>query len=104
MARKSREGSLGDAMEQADVELQTSAAKNCRTPGDYKLWEIIGREAVSIARKMTQEQRSVFVVAAVQALQSAKDTAMSNASGRLQAVLGFNKVPEHLRGFDDDDS
>jgi hypothetical protein len=99
-----RSGSLGDAMEAAEVRATEEMAKTCRQPSDYVLWTMVGREAVEVAGKMTQAQRAVFVSTMERAIEDARKEAMTNAPGRLQAALGFEPgsiKPEF--GFDDED-
>lgn len=62
MTPDGRKSSAGDAMERAEVQATESMAQVCRTPGDYALFGYAGRHAVENARKMTQAQRSEYVV------------------------------------------
>jgi hypothetical protein len=99
-----RSGSLGDAMEAAEVRATEKMAKTCRRPEDYALWTMVGRGAVQAAGKMTHAQRAVFVATMERFIEDARREAMTNAPGRLQAALGF--APDRVKpieGFDDED-
>jgi len=96
-----RSGSLGDEMEAAEVALIEEAARECRTVSDYALWKGIGRQVVQIARRLTQEQRAVFVSSLEKGINYAHEQATTNAPKRLQAALGFSVRVEE--GFEDKD-
>lgn len=98
-----RSGKLGDAMEAAEVRATEEMAKVCRTPADYALWTTVGREVVEVARRMTLEQRAVFASTMERAVEDARQVAMTNAPGRLQAALGFGARVKPELGFDDED-
>jgi hypothetical protein len=86
--RDGREGSLGEAMEKAEVEVTESMAKTCRQPGDYALWGLVGREAVGATKGMTLDQRSVFVALVAEGIENARQRAREGG-GRLQHALEF---------------
>lgn len=87
--RDGREGSLGEAMERAEVEITEAMAKTCRQPGDYALWGLVGREAVKATKGMTTDQRSVFVALVAEAIEDARKRAREGGDGRLQQALEF---------------
>lgn len=89
-------------MERAEVEATEVMAKTIRTPQDYALWQMVGRMAVEAAGRMTQEQRAVFVSTLEHGIDVARKQAMTNAPGRLAAVLGQGQT-KPIFGFDDED-
>jgi len=102
--REGRSGSLGDAMERAEVEATEAMAQVCRAPGDYALFALMGREAVQAVRSMTGDQRAVFVAVAAEAVAQAAVYAKTNGKMRLQAALDFKPGRTQFdTGFDDED-
>lgn len=107
--REGRSGSLGEAMERAEVQATEGMAQVCRFPSDYALFAFVGRAAVEGAKGMTLEQRSVYVATLERAVDYARKEAQTNTPGRLQAALDFGRTRKGAKldpdlGFDDEPS
>lgn len=101
-----RSGQLGDAMEAAEVGLTEDAARVCRQPADYALWQMVGRQAVEATAGMTLEQRALFVRGASSGIATAKRLAKDGLPGRAEKAaqqLGRHGSPRVVpdEGFDD---
>lgn len=81
-----RSGSVGDAMEAAEVAASESLAKNAREPADYALWQKVGLDAVKLARGMSALQRAQFVVMLEERMKLAAHECRSG-NNRLQHAL-----------------